>query len=66
MIEIQRIMSYMKECARMRGRQRKGDGGRLKYEVIQKKVLAYKEFWREMSTERRIVRRLREEEGIVV
>ena len=41
----------MKECARMRERERKG--GRLRYEVvIQKKVLAYKEFWEEMSTER--------------
>ena len=54
----------MKECARMRERERKG--GRLRYEVIQKKVLAYKEFWEEMSTERRIVPRLREEEGILV
>ena len=53
----------MKECARMRERERKG--GRLRYEVIQKKVLAYEEFRREMSTER-IVPRLREEEGIVV
>ena len=53
----------MKECARMRERERKGEGGRLKYEVIQKKVLAYKEFWKKMSTERQIVPRLREEEG---
>ena len=48
----------------MRERERKGEGGRLRYEVIQKKVLAYKEFWREMSTERRIVPRLREKEEI--
>ena len=48
----------------MRGRQRKGEGGRLKYEVIQKKVLAYKEFGREMSTERRIDQRLRREEVV--
>ena len=55
----------MKECARMRGRERKGEGGRLRYEVIQKKVLAYKEFWREMmSKERGIVPRMTEEEGI--
>ena len=54
----------MKESARMRGRERKEEGGRLKYEVIQKKVLAYKEFWREISTERGIVPRLREKEGI--
>ena len=56
----------MKEYARMRERERKREGGRLRYEVIQKKVLAYKEFWREMSTEIRTVPRLREEEGIVV
>ena len=54
----------MKECARMRERERKGEGGRLRYEVIQKKVLAYKEFWRETSTERGIIPRLREEEEI--
>ena len=48
----------------MRERERKGEGGRLRYEVIQKKVLTYKEFWREMSTERGIVPRLREKEGI--
>ena len=29
----------MKERARMRERERKGEGGRLRYEVIQKKVL---------------------------
>ena len=45
-------MSQMIECARMRERERKGEGGRLRYEVIQKKVLANKEFWEEMSTER--------------
>ena len=36
----------------MRERERKVEGGRLRYEVIQKKILAYKEFWEEMSTER--------------
>ena len=54
----------MKECARMWERERKGEGGRLRYEVIQKKVLPFKEFWIEMSKEREIVPRMREEEGI--
>ena len=54
----------MKECAKIRERERKREGGRLRYEVIQKKVLAYKEFWREMSTERRIDPKLREEEVV--
>ena len=54
----------MKECTRIRERGRKREGGRLRYEMIQKKALAYKEFWKEMSTEREIVSRIREEEGI--
>ena len=32
--------------------------------MIQKKVLPFKEFWIEMSKEREIVPRMREEEGI--
>ena len=54
----------MKECARMRERERKGEGDRLRYEMIQMMVLADKEFWREMSKERGIVPRMTEEEGI--
>ena len=63
-IEIQRIMSYMKECARMRERGRKG-GGRLRYEVIQRRYWHGK-FCRQISTERKNVPRFIEEEGIEI
>ena len=61
-IEIQRIMSKMKECERMRERERKGDGGRLRYDP--KKGTGIRRIFERDEHKRAIVQKLREEEGI--